>query len=113
MLDFVDMRVTRYGCGHTRRRRTKPYKDKKNCYVIFIKKENFIHGQASPRDIVSKFFESLQSNDGANHGQVTTAIRRKSMSAASDDMYAVTNGRLKPSKHLCLRMAFKSQSQPI
>ena len=28
---FVDMRVTRYGCGHTRRRRwrTKPYKNKK------------------------------------------------------------------------------------
>ena len=34
---FVNMRVTRYGCGHTRRWRTKPYKDKKNCYVKFIK----------------------------------------------------------------------------
>ena len=64
--------------------------------------ENFTHGQASPPDILIQFFKSLQSDDGVNHGKVTTAIRRKAMSAANDAMYAVTNGRLKPSKHLCL-----------
>ena len=64
--------------------------------------ENFTLGQASPPDILKKFVESLQSDDGANHGQVTRATRRKAMSTASDDMYVVTNGRLKPSKHLCL-----------
>ena len=53
----------------------------------------FTHGQASPQDMLIKFFESLQFADGANHGQVTTATRRKAMSAASDAMYAVTNGR--------------------
>ena len=57
------------------------------------------HGQASPPDIQIKFFESLQSDNGANHGQVTTAIRRTAMPAASDAMYAVNNGRLKPSKN--------------
>ena len=31
--------------------------------------ENFTHGQASPPDILIKLFESLQSDDGANHGQ--------------------------------------------
>ena len=45
--------------------------------------------QASPPDILIKFFESLQSDDGANHVQVTTATRRKAMSAAGDAMYAV------------------------
>ena len=75
--------------------------------------ENFTHGQASPPDILIKFFESLQSDNGADHGQVTTATRRKAMSAASDAMYAVTNDRLSPSKHLCLEMALKSQSQPL
>ena len=64
--------------------------------------ENFTHGQASPPDILTKFFESFQSDDSANHGQVTTATRRKAMSTARDDMYAITNVRLKPSKHLCL-----------
>ena len=58
--------------------------------------ENFTHGQASPPDILIKFFESFQSDDGANHGQVTKATHRKALSAASDAMYAVTNGRLKP-----------------
>ena len=48
--------------------------------------ENFTHGQASPPDIQITFFESLQSDDGADNGQVTTATRRKAMSAASDAM---------------------------
>ena len=50
--------------------------------------ENLTHGQASPPHILIQLFESLQSDDGANYGQVTTE--------ASDNMYAVTNGRLKP-----------------
>ena len=72
--------------------------DKLPCPMIL---GNFAHGRASPPDILIKLFESLRSDDGANHRQVNsaTATHRKAMSAARDDMYDVTNGRLKPSKH--------------
>ena len=35
---------------------------------------NFTHGQSSPPDILIKLFESLQSDDGANHGLAPVAV---------------------------------------
>lgn len=63
-------------------------------------------GQANPPEILTHFFKILYT--GSSNKEPSDRMSRYIRSASEDALFAVTNGEVKPSKHLCLGMGLKS-----
>lgn len=66
------------------------------------------NGQASPLDILIKFFDTLCSSSKM---QDVSLAHSRALSSSYDAMYAATNGMLNLSKHLRLGIAVKSMTR--
>ena len=65
--------------------------------------KNFQNGQVNPPDILIKSFEALH----ADSLREVSDHNRDTNSSDQDVMYAVSTGKLKPLKHLCLGLKMK------
>ena len=67
--------------------------------------EDFEKGQAEPPVVLRIFLKTLYSG---SQRDLSEAIKRLVASTSQDILYSVTRGKLKPSKHLCMGVGFKS-----
>jgi len=70
--------------------------------------QNILDGEVEIPELLEIFFETLIGGPVRKNQSLTDTKKIRIKSIAQDTIYAVTNGRVKPSKHLQLGLALKS-----